>query len=546
MPPKALDIFDGRYESVIENWEDRRTRYLGYVRQVLAEDRKPKPWGAKVNSQHTHIQLLTHNAHTHAGLMPTYPWFHAQANEGFRDIEASATEEFNRRLKKMRFYTRMYLWRRLAGMYGVGFAKLARKPGRGVQFSLVNPADFAWDPEAEDIRFDATWVIERNERWTWAMVRELGRRGVFETAEVVKVKGTLGGTLTQRDEAREERFGRDHGKATGDDEAVELYHMVTPERLMTVHRPSNAVLQDRDNPYGYVNYYDLSIFPEVFEIEGYSIPEFMRDIQEEIDTTKRQRIDIVSLIANPIYKIKRSSNIDPFNLVARPGTNVLVNEQDDMAEMQRQNMTFGLAQEEQMLKQEADLVTGVMPNTRGQSGPAGMKATTANIIQSAVSTRFSVGLSLNADYPLQAVLDDFVKLSSLDDRPVAVTALEWRQIQEAVDIEALQLVSHIESFVGQGTTKAQMELQLLTAISQNLMPPGKALIIKDIMRQLQMRDVEKIEPYIIANPEVAAAGAAGQPNVPAPAQGRPGQTQTQGSARAMAAGQPPMAMGIPA
>lgn len=499
---QAFELFHSRLESVASDWNDRRREYMDNYRQLMGKDisgGSPKPWGAKVNSRHTYAQVDTHVAFLQAGLMPTFPWVFAEMPEPWRDLAPRAQEEYNRRLRDAGFYRFLYRWLRLADTMKLGVAKMGFGPS-GPQWNLVHPGNFMWDPSAESLRNDAEWVLEFLKRQSKRMVEADWKAGLYTCSpeEFKRVMDYSDSERTAQDEERMERTSN-VPEFDGDDHHLSFYWMVEPERILKVHEPSKVVLMDIPNELGYINYYDLTTFMEPFDIEGYGIPDLSRDLQDEINTLRRQRIDIRSLVANPMFKLLKGSGLDPFQLVSAPGAVYSVNNSDDLSMLQVQDFSGTLQSEEGLLVGDFDRVIGVQGQTRGEPGKAGMKATVANIIHSNVNVRMGVTMNLIQDYPLRAFLADYVNLSALVETPSAITMQEWELVRERAEAGEVWLVPHSEAYVGNAVEKFNLLFQLLQGIAPITAPPGIAELAKEMISLVQIRDPERITQYIVGN-----------------------------------------------
>jgi hypothetical protein len=319
-----------------------------------------------------------------------------------------------------------------------------------------------------------------------------------------------------------------------------------------VHVDSKTVLASKPNPFEYIPYYDICGFPEAFEVQGYGIPEIGADLQDEINTLRRQRIDVRSLTANPMFTLLKSSGLDPFGIVASPGAIFPVTSPDDLRPVQVQDNSSALQSEEYLLSSDYDRIVGVMPMTRGESSPSSMKATTASIIHSNTNVRFSVDINMMLDYPIRPILLDFVGLSNMVETPIAITLAEWELLQECVDAKCVELVPHTESYIGNAVEKFQLLQQFLANAAPMMAPQGIAEVIKDMLAMIQVRDPERITRYIMANPTPDPVDAKAQGVTPGAMQGTEGAGRgvalREETARAAAPGQSgkPMAQEIAA
>jgi hypothetical protein len=550
----ANRLFDDRYEALLGNWNERRDRYRENYRQILA---KPTagPYNSKISTKYTASQLRVHTSFSSIGVLPSKPWVEAVASQAYRMLPAVnglgeptvvdagewSGEEYQERLEEATFFYTVYRWYRLAGAYGVGIVK--QSWAGGVAQNLVNPADLAWDPKAHNLRHDAGYVIERSDRQTLAMIYALrqARGGDYNDKAVAKLMRLAGKEQSHSEDLQDERTGESTIHPVEWDEPITLHHMVTPDRIITKHIDTDTILRDRPNPLGYINYYDLSPYPEVFQVQGYSVPELLEGIQSEINTIRQQRTDIRSLQANPILLARRGATQNIRTLKSRPGavwpvTNVM----EDYKWMQMQDSGQPLVQEEAILASDGDRATGIMPHSRGERG-AEMKATVANILHTNVNVRFASSLKADMDYPFQVLLNDFIGLCQLYERPTKITEQEWAVTRKAVEEGSMRLRLKPETHVGNPFAKIQVLQQIATWMAPFTMPPGLALMGKMMLRLADIPDADDIMRFVTGIPM--------QPQGSQPALGAPqGMGVAQGGemARGRAPGQPAMTGAQPA
>lgn len=496
-----FELFHQRWETVNGDWQDRRREYQDNYDQMMGKDiGSPKPWGAQVNSQHTHSQVMTHCAFLQSGLIPTYPYVFAEMPEPWRELESRAQEEYNRRLRDAGFYGFVYRWLRLADSQKLGVAKLGFGVN-GPQWSLVHPGNLMWDPSAENLRLDAEWVIEFYRTKSKATLKAERAEGVYNCSDEdwAKVIQYSDSEITTQEQEREQRTGTGTPSFDGDDGHISMYDMVEAGTIYTIHEPTQVVMREIPNEQGYIYYYDLSTFLEVFNVEGYGIPDLARDLQDEINTLRRQRIDIRSLVANPMYTLLKGSGLDPFGIVAAPGAIYSVNNREDLMPLPSPNNSDTLQSEENLLTADYDSLIGIQGQNRGEPGKAGMKATTANLIHGNTNLRLGVTMNLIMDYPLRQFLADYVELSTLVEMPVAITLAEWELVRERAEAGELWLVPHSESYVGNTIEKFNLLMQLFQAIAPITAPPGIAELAKEMLSLVQIRDPEKVTQFIQGN-----------------------------------------------
>jgi len=485
----------------------RRRKYRIDYRQVLARDISPKPWGAKVNTQLTHTQIMALTDHVISALLSTWPWFAGESRElpmGWQinrgDMEAWVTAEFNGQLRQLHFYRHIRRWLRLMAIKGLGITRMSLDPtSMRALIALTDPANMLWDPEATALRLDAKWVMEEM-TVTIGDLRMLAenRDSGWDAGEIeIVAQGGADVAEAPRDEAARERIeGLERGSREGDGRTLRIRDHVYPDRIVTVHDESMRVLGERPNGLGYIYYYDSSLYPEVFEIQGFSLPELMRDIYDEMCTSKRQRIDNNSLCANLMLKIRRSSGLDTYNMIARPGMQIPVNDPDDVTVLQPPQLGGALLNEEMKLENEASRLTGIGAQQRGERGEQ-MKATVASIMNQSANTRFGASVNDMDDYPLRPFLQDFVDIAMMRDEPAVVTRDEWMMLRRAHQAGLLNLTPRPESHIGNAFGKAQVLQTVFQLVAQHLDPIGQGEFLKRILDLVQVRDPEKITSHML-------------------------------------------------
>lgn len=530
----------------------RREKYIKDYENIMALDATDNRYNSKVRTPYTHTQLMTHTAFSVAGILPQYPWFGVELLEPWSHItglEDAAIKELNFRLKRALFYRKYHRWTRAAGSNGMAWMKMTWH--NGLSISLGEPGNLAWDPNAENLRFDAAYVIERNERLTLRELLDLARQEVFDAGAVVKAFGrdpeqADDPPQTMIEERARRREGFEAAIATELDSPVRLYHMVSPSRIISVHRESNTVVRDRDNPYAYTYYYDMVPFPELTELDGYSIPRLLSSVQEEKDTWRRQRTDVRSLEANPMWRFRRGSGLDPYGFVCRPGKLIPVDDPEDFTPVPSHDTGGPLIQEEMIRETEGDRLIGVTPHVRGEGG-ADMKATVASLLHTNINIRHSVQQKDLASYPIGVFLDDFTRLVTMYEEPLKVTPLEWQIIRSGIEQGAIGLVTRQEAHVGNPLPKVQQLQQMFMGAAQVLAPPGLAELFKRMLELLQVRDPEKITKWFRDPPETGPLEQGQKTELEGEGQGIGlGVPRIEESARSLVPGQGAMPMGVPA
>ena len=124
------------------------------------------------------------------------------------------------------------------------------------------------------------------------------------------------------------------------------------------------------------------------EFYGIGIVEMCSNLQIELNTTRNQRIDNVSFALNRMYSILRTANIDVAQLKSRPNGFIEVDDHDDLRELPVYEVKDSGFTEENIIKNDMDVTSGVYNYTRGEPADRRETATTASILSQAGNDRF--------------------------------------------------------------------------------------------------------------------------------------------------------------
>lgn len=124
------------------------------------------------------------------------------------------------------------------------------------------------------------------------------------------------------------------------------------------------------------------------EFYGIGIIEMCAQLQQELNTTRNQRIDNVAYALNRMYSILRTANIDPAQLKSRPNGFIEVDDHNDIKELDVNDVPSSAYTEETVIKNDMDVTSGVYNYTRGEPADRRETATTASILAQAGNDRF--------------------------------------------------------------------------------------------------------------------------------------------------------------
>jgi hypothetical protein len=328
---------------------------------------------------------------------------------------------------------------------------------------LVDICDIYHDPEGTNVD-DCEWIIHRVYR-TLDDLRRLEKQGTYKNIDQIKDTGS------NIDSFRDDRlksigFADDDG-VENDNNKVELLEYWEDGRVVVVANRS-VIIRDEENPFwhGKKPFVATVPVPIPHEFEGVSVLETIEHLQAELNTTRNQRIDNVSLVINRMWLKSEVCHVNPSELVSRP--NGIINIQGDIAGLQPlvvPDVTGSAYQEEQVIERNIQEVTGLYDPSRGQALNRKTTATEITSLQDAANYRFRLMIRLIETTGLSKIGDLMVQLNQqyIDrSRVVRITGdsgrkwvkLSPEEIQGAFDIRCAG--SSVEPLANKEAKRAQV------------------------------------------------------------------------------------------
>jgi hypothetical protein len=286
----------------------------------------------------------------------------------------------------------------LPNIYTVKTKKLVTKDHPQItQVSLFNQM---FDPAATN-EHDARFMGDRY----WEDIHELRRmqkKGIYKNID----------KLEKRYKDAEDQGNAYIGDSPSDDllseigmsgeskdrkKGVEIIEMWTPNCVVKIANRCEVIFVEKNLYFHAEMPYTRHVFREVEgEFYGGGAIEPIESLQLELNTTRNQRIDNVSLIINNMWKVRNGSSIDESELVSRPNGIINVDEMDDIEELKIADVTASAYNEETIIKHDIDNTLGIYDSVKGSSPARRETATTSTLLANAGSERFKLDVLISA------------------------------------------------------------------------------------------------------------------------------------------------------
>ncbi len=262
-------------------------------------------------------------------------------------------------------------------------------------FEAVDVFDFMWDPYGSSIR-TCGWVVHR----TWASLDVCleriasGSWGTDTAQGLTEEEIRKTGSGVKYDEVWNERMAAS-GFPTADrtlrgEQIHEVLEWHDGHEVYTV-LDRTFLVQDAENPcFGKIPFQVYRPTKLSHQMVGIGEVEPTQHLQRELDTLRSQRRDAATLALAAGYAYD-SGAIDEEDLVFEPNAAIPVRNarvQDAIMPLQRQTVPGTAYQEEQIVRQDFDTVSGAVDGLG--DGGAISTATEAQLVQAAVSKRIEL------------------------------------------------------------------------------------------------------------------------------------------------------------
>lgn len=289
------------------------------------------------------------------------------------------------------------------------------------------------------------------------------------------------------------------------------------KRVVTIAN-NNVVLSDRPNPFkhGQYPFVACSPIPDLFRIPGVSVVELVEDLQRQVWSLQRQRLDNLELINNLIVLVPDSTLQQDY--VFAPGEQWMI-EATDNAPSALQLPEYPAAvslQAEQMLKADIQGVPGASPALLGQTESVEQTATEVSLMANLAQRRLAAQKQQFTIADIR-VAEQWIELNRqflTEPRYVAIVGKDGNEGWELIDPSAfdsgdfaINVEQMDESLIRQERlAESQSRLQVaLTAVGPMAatgVPINLKAFVEDVLDAAGVQDKER---YFAANPQPAAA-----------------------------------------
>lgn len=390
-------------------------------------------------------------------------------------------------------------------------------------FTPVDFFDFWPDPRGRDIDscrfcFEREWLTVPELQDKLALLKRVGGGKVYEPQDWDALAGAAG----ELQDGREDRLaaiglGSDstqgYWREPKKGYLMEVLHYWQDDRhCLLVNR--TETLYDGKNPYhrhGKKPFIATSFDPLPGEFYGLSAVQLIEHLQHELNTNRNQRIDNVSLVLNHMWKVRRTADINPNELISRPHGVIWVDSPDDVTELSMNNVTSSSYNEENIIKQDMENVIGVPAVVRG-ADPAGKQTATEVVTKNtSAGFRFDVKVMIYEALCLKrmAYLMDCNNQQFIDDaRLVQIygeLGMEWKRIEPYEllgEHDYAPAGSSVDPMANKEIRRQQLN-ELLAMVSKNQLVAQYVKIPELIKLLIQSYDIRSVDKLLISPEELA-------------------------------------------
>ena len=212
-------------------------------------------------------------------------------------------------------------------------------------------SDFFCDPLAEDI--EGARFCGHCELMTREALQALAEEGKY-SIDWEKLPPAAGAATRGRAQEEADCF------AAGEDKELHLVHHYWEDARHLVFLDRCQCICEEENPFwhGMKPYDKCCYVPLPGEFYGMGVPEILAGLQDELNTSRNQRIDYNSLSLRRMWKLRRGCGLTARDLVWRQNGVLQVENMDDVQEIDLQSLPADAFANESSVKQDMQDATG--------------------------------------------------------------------------------------------------------------------------------------------------------------------------------------------
>jgi len=292
----------------------------------------------------------------------------------------------------------------------------------GPKVELLDLDEIFPDPEGWDVD-SCDWIIHERDNDIETVLASLeAEEGVYDADAVreladwmakgnKKDKETLTLEERRKEDFREVVLGIDPNKR----QFTELECWYDGKIVSIVkENPKLAPIQYRPNPLGRKPFVRFCPIPLPKEFYGMSLVEVLFSMAIEMNILHSARLDNLLYAAHRMFKILRTSNLNPAQLRFRPGGALYVDDMRDIEELQTSPLDFSLYRESDEIQRWEQKAGGATDTFAGLSSQlTGGTATEANLLAEASGTRAGLMFKLLSEGALHELGMFFILLNEM-------------------------------------------------------------------------------------------------------------------------------------
>lgn len=281
-------------------------------------------------------------------------------------------------------------------------------------FEPIDNFNLAWAKNCTNLR--DTWIIQRSEK----SIGEMKAAGVYDNVNDLETAIVgMKGTSEYEQEVRNWLKGLPsaYNDEEGDARKVELLEYWNEDRSKTATLAGRFIVvrKLRDNPYGlnYDPFIKTDLWANPFEFLGTGIAEKSRDLQDQLNSEVNQRLDNRALRQNVQFKVRRGANINTRSLRSSPGAIWLTDDMDALDVVNIPDISSNNSfNEENMLEQKIEEITGVTKYSTGAGADSRRTATEVNTLTKMSSKGFALHVKIIEESFIKPLIKKFMYLNS--------------------------------------------------------------------------------------------------------------------------------------